>query len=564
MALVAQYGRRWDPVEQSPYVAYRRQNCTSTYGCVTSWRQVYYDDGASTGLRLALVNDFGLRGAGMWALGYDGGHAELYRAISDSFLVDRSPPQAGIRTLAATQGDAGFVVSWAARDVSAIASYDVQASTDGGAWKDWLTRTSATSDVFLGAEGHGYAFRVRARDSRGNTGAWGVTTVWSASPALRTGGFGRVTRDGLSYRAGPSSSSIKLGTLPAGTIVALTRGPVSSGGYTWYEVTQPVREWSPVSFVQRGVWIATASGRTSYVSASRAPNTTLVDAGLVGLDFGSGGSAVGSASQALDARTFSPNGDGSRDGLRLRWTSTLTLDSLALNVYRTNGSLAGSVRVPVLAAGSRSWTWDGTVRGSRVKDGRYVLQLVGTAAGRTYSAPSARPVTALQTAAYAITVDTVAPAITSASASGALLSPNGDGTLDSVRLAMKSTGSIRWTVSIAAANGTLVRAAGGTGSTAAFTWTGTGDAGKRVPDGRYAATLAAWDVAGNRASRTFPVTVDTTAPTITQSVSLSAFSPNGDGLADTTVLSWTGSERASAPRGSTAGRRSCGPGRSRG
>ena len=41
--LVTQYGRRWDPVEQSPYVAYQRQNCTSTYGCVTSWRQVYYD-----------------------------------------------------------------------------------------------------------------------------------------------------------------------------------------------------------------------------------------------------------------------------------------------------------------------------------------------------------------------------------------------------------------------------------------------------------------------------------------------------------------------------------------
>ena len=40
VGLAAQYGRRWDPVEQSPYVVYRRQNCTATYGCVTSWRQV--------------------------------------------------------------------------------------------------------------------------------------------------------------------------------------------------------------------------------------------------------------------------------------------------------------------------------------------------------------------------------------------------------------------------------------------------------------------------------------------------------------------------------------------
>ena len=123
--LVAQYGRRWDSVEQSPYVAYQRQNCTSTYGCVTSWRQVYYDDGPSLKLRLAMVNDYGLRGAGMWALGYDGGHPELYRAYSESFLVDKSAPQAGISMVAASQGDEGFVVSWSARDVSAIASYDL-------------------------------------------------------------------------------------------------------------------------------------------------------------------------------------------------------------------------------------------------------------------------------------------------------------------------------------------------------------------------------------------------------------------------------------------------------
>ena len=74
--LVKTYGRRWDPVEASPYVVYRRQNCTPAYGCVTSWRQVYYDDAASMKQRYALVNDYGLRGAGMWALGYDGGQAD--------------------------------------------------------------------------------------------------------------------------------------------------------------------------------------------------------------------------------------------------------------------------------------------------------------------------------------------------------------------------------------------------------------------------------------------------------------------------------------------------------
>lgn len=554
-SLVAKYGRKWDPVEQSPYVAYRRQNCTRTYGCVTSWRQVYYDDGQSTKLRLALVNDYRLRGAGLWALGYDGGHAELYRAIAESFLVDKAAPQAGIRLLDSRQTDEGFVVSWTARDVSRIASYDVQVSTDGGSWMRWLAGTKATSDVYPGVDGHGYAFRVRARDSKGNNGAWVVTSGWKASPSLRSGGFGRVTKDGLSYRAGPHTSSARLGSIAAGTIVALTRGPVSADGYTWFEVTQPVKDWSPVSFVERGVWIATSKGSTSYVRAYRAPNSTTVDAGIVGFDFGTGGSAVGTSTQGVNARTFSPGKDGSRDGLRLRWRNSVAMRSMSLRVYRTNGTLVGTVKVNALAAGSRAWTWNGMVNGVRVRDGRYMLQLQGKAAGRTYSAPSARPVTTVQVAAYGITVDTAAPMITAASASGKLLSPNGDGTLDSVKLSMTSRGATSWTLSIVAAGGAPVRAASGKGGAFSFTWKGTDGNGKRVPDGRYTATLSAWDVAGNHAARSFPITVDTKGPVVNRTASRAAFSPDGDGTADTAALSWTASEQSTGTsrlyRGST-------------
>ena len=286
---MARYGRRWDAAEQSPYIVYRRENCTSTYGCVTSWRQVYYDDAASMKLRYALVNDYNLRGAGMWALGYDGGHPELYRAVSESFLVDKAAPQAGVKMLAATQADEGFVVSWTARDATAVANYDVQVSTDGGAWATWLTGTRATSDVWLGDDGHGYAFRVRATDTKGNVGAWNVASVYDPTPSIAVGGFGRVATDGLSYRTGPDTAAGKLGTLAAGTIVAITRGPVSADGFTWYEVTQPIAEWSPVSFVERGVWLAVRSSTTTYVTAYRAPNSTIVDAVLRDLDFGAGG-----------------------------------------------------------------------------------------------------------------------------------------------------------------------------------------------------------------------------------------------------------------------------------
>jgi len=550
--LVARYGRRWDAAEQSPYVAYRRQNCTARYGCVTSWRQVYYDDAASMTRRFALVNDYNLRGAGIWALGYDGGHPELYRAISDSFLVDKAAPQAGVKVLPATEADEGFVVSWSARDVSGVTGYDVQSSTDGGPWTAWRTGTRATSDVWLGNDAHGYAFRVRATDAKGHVGAWNVTSAWTATPSLSVGGFGRVVTDGLPYRTGPSTSAARLGTLAAGTIVAITRGPVSAGGYTWYEVTQPIAEWSPVSFVEHGVWLAASSSSTTRVAASRAPNSTVVDAGLRDLDFGSG-SITGANKAGL--RAFSPDGDGSGDTLRIRWTATVAMATLRLNVYRSDGTLIGSRAVPERAAGNRTWDWDGKVGGVALRRGSYALQLVGTAGGRIYHAPSARPVTPAQLAAFGITVDLTDPVLTSAAATASLISPNGDGNRESVRFTLRSTGATSWSVRLANAGGTVVRTATGKGAKGSFTWRGTSDAGTRVPDGRYTASLIAMDNAGNTARRTLAVVVDTTPPAVTQTASLDSFSPNRDGAADSVVLGWTGPETvtgtASIWRGAT-------------
>ncbi len=546
VAYVEKYGRRWDSSEQSPYVVYRRKNCTDTYGCVTSWRQIYYDDASSMKRRYALVNDYGLRGTGMWALGYDGGHSELYRALSDSFLVDKAAPVAGIRNVATTQVDEGFVVKWAARDVSSVVSYDVQVSRNGGAWETWLTGTRATSDVFLGSHGTGYAFRVRAKDSKGHLGSWNVSSTWTESPKLAVGGFGRVLADGLSYRTGPDTSAARLGALDAGTLVAVTRGPVSADGYTWYEVTQPIKEWSAVSFVERGVWVAASNSSTTFIKAYRAPNSTTVKAGIRDLDFGSAStSAVGTASSQVATRSFSPNGDGSKDALKLRWRNGVAMDTLTLYVYRTDGTLAGSRRVPDRAAGAQSWNWDGKIDGTRVKDGTYVLQLRGVADGKTYRAPSSRPATAAQIALYRIRVDTAGPSITASSVQYKLLSPNGDGTRDTTKLSVGSKGASRWSATITNAAGSRVRTASGTGGTVAFTWNGLDDAGTRVADGRYTATLAVSDMAGNIARRSWTLTVDTTAPTVKPATSYDAFSPNGDGTRDTTVLSWSSSERAS-------------------
>jgi flagellar hook assembly protein FlgD len=449
--------------------------------------------------------------------------------------------------LAAAQGDEGFVVTWSATDVSAIASYDVQASIDGGAWTAWLTGTKATSDVWLGRDGHGYAFRVRARDAKGNLGSWNVTATWTASPTLAVGGFGRVRIDGLSYRSGPDTTAQKLGTVDTGTIVAVTGGPVASGGYTWWEVTQPIREWGPVSFVERGVWIAGSNATTTFVGPYRAPNTTSVGAGLKDFGFGYGTSAgsIGSTPAARAARAFSPNGDGSGDALRIRWTSAVALDGLTLKVFRSDGTALGTGAVSGLGAGAHTWDWDGRVGGSTLADGRYVVQLVGTSGTAIYQAPSSRPVTAVQLAAFGITIDTVPPTISSARATASLISPNGDGIRETAGFSLAAGGgATHWLLRVRDAGGATVRTIGGSGTVAATSWNGRNDAGAVVPDGTYQASLIALDDAGNGAVRNFSVRVDATPPVVAVSATPGSFSPNGDSVADRTTLRWTSNESA--------------------
>ena len=88
----ADHGTKRDTVEGAAWTAYKRQNCTATYGCVTSWREIYYDDAAALGLKYDLVNRTNLRGVGIWALGYDGTRTELYQALKDKFITDTVPP----------------------------------------------------------------------------------------------------------------------------------------------------------------------------------------------------------------------------------------------------------------------------------------------------------------------------------------------------------------------------------------------------------------------------------------------------------------------------------------
>jgi spore germination protein YaaH len=74
VTLAAKYGTRWDSQEQGPWVRWRQRACGS---CSLVWREMYFDNARSFGLKLDLAVTQGLRGVGIWTLGYEGSHEEL-------------------------------------------------------------------------------------------------------------------------------------------------------------------------------------------------------------------------------------------------------------------------------------------------------------------------------------------------------------------------------------------------------------------------------------------------------------------------------------------------------
>src|ERR1700682_398014 len=81
-------GTYWDTNGQSPWALWwspaTSDPCQGNYG---AWRELYYDDATSLGIKYDLVNANNLRGTGMWALGYDGNAPELWSVLSVKFAA---------------------------------------------------------------------------------------------------------------------------------------------------------------------------------------------------------------------------------------------------------------------------------------------------------------------------------------------------------------------------------------------------------------------------------------------------------------------------------------------
>lgn len=77
------YGRLWDTYSLTPWYNY--------YVSDDGWHQCWYDGSVSIGLKIDLVNDSMLQGAGCWALGYDDGYDDLWNTIESKLWYE--PPE---------------------------------------------------------------------------------------------------------------------------------------------------------------------------------------------------------------------------------------------------------------------------------------------------------------------------------------------------------------------------------------------------------------------------------------------------------------------------------------
>ena len=245
------------------------------------------------------------------------------------------------------------------------------------------------------------------------------------------------------------------------------------------------------------------------------------------------GSAV-DVTVSASAPVISPNGDGVLDATKLDVGLTTAAD------WRLVVKNAGGQTVASWSGQSASAVvaWNGTSGGSDVPDGVYTAELTASPAGGGGASASVQ-----------VTVDTTAPRLAGAAVAPASFSPNGDAQNETASVTYSPAEACSVRVGVMDADGAVVRWLHGwqAGKTQSYTvaWDGriTSPSGLvSAPDGRYRFDVERRDAAGNVARQGIKVTLDRTLGS--PSALPATFSPNGDGVRDTSSLGFTLTRKA--------------------
>lgn len=236
---------------------------------------------------------------------------------------------------------------------------------------------------------------------------------------------------------------------------------------------------------------------------------------------------------------FSPDGDGSRDQLLFRNTGSVE-NSWTIEISDASGQVVRTQRFNERSA-PRDFAWDGTADdGKRVKDGNYIVTLkTKDEAGNS-----------AESRAGEVIVDTSRPDV-SIAISDTVMSPNGDGTKDTLSITPKieSTKNLKkWRVFVLNQEKKEVWAISGNElvpPAASYSFRGTDVANTVLPDGMYEAGINLEYQNGYMPERLTPVfLLDRTPPSaaIALGDENTIFSPDNDGRRDTFKFSFQSSD----------------------
>ena len=252
---------------------------------------------------------------------------------------------------------------------------------------------------------------------------------------------------------------------------------------------------------------------------------------------------------------ISPNGDDIQEEATLEFTVTLYLKSsegyvpeYGLEILDNNGNIVASKtqkegenigffqKFLSLFRGwdkyelNREITWDGLdPDGNIVSDGVYKVNL--------WVKDSNEERTNLEIEDFV--VDTMPPEVAVAGGAGLLFAPNGDEYLEDFPFVL--TGGSEedlWEAVILDESGSVIMTyTWENGSPESFNWDGKNESGELSADGIYSFTIGAVDRAGNSFETEFPgIVLDSRAPVFRITIDNPVFSPNGDGVKDTTIV----------------------------
>lgn len=368
-------GKKWDPVQGVAWTVYRRENCTATYGCVKPWREIYYDDAKALGLKYDAINRYNLRGAGIWALGYDGIRTELYGVLKAKFITDAVPPVISASSISSP--------SFSPNGDGRLDSVTMRLSVTGHLRFGWVVQRLIDGTVGPSLRSGNALGKVVAYTWDGTTAAGAAApdgtyriTIWTADASDNRASVSKdvtVDRRAAGLTLGASSSYIS----PDGdrhadqtTLSWKADEPISGPARLFDRNNTTVRRWT-IAGTTAGSWIwngkntagaIVADGRYTLrvVGLDRAGNQTTRDLQL----------RVDRTIRALgwSRSSFTPRaGQKDRFTLVLRRKATITVA-----IYQGSTLIRRIWTGRAMAAGTYGWTWNGkTASGAFVKPGTY-------------------------------------------------------------------------------------------------------------------------------------------------------------------------------------------------